>query len=645
MSARKRDDLEWLACMLVASIGLVMCVWAVPYIPTADGPQHVLSAHIENHFSDPGSIYPEYYRILPQYAGKGFSLLYGPLESMLPWRTALSLALSIIALAFAWGFALFVLALGAARERRATSLLGFLVALPFPLYMGFFPFMVGGTVGVYTLAYVVRRPPATLARSAVVAFLLLAQGVCHAFTAVMTGAVVAVFVVTGAARGSRLVAAGRMALVGAPLAALVGLTLTDRNVLASGQHTVEWELASRASEISRWFVPGPGVRGWIVIVLVVTGVVTTLVRSRARGHADDGAAVPSAETRIAWLALAFFVLALLAPVHLRGWQLFAPRFVLPASVLGLAVLRLPERAPPRVARALLPIVTACCVVSSILSARLHHQLADGCAEALAGLDAPLHFSGPRMPILFEPYCGAAEDRAKSTVPWAAMANNVNLLYLVDHGGTSTRLFSGAPSVHAIAFANSRQPPRPDYFTQSLAADHLLTKEPRLRASVLTQLAANGMAFEGIHVVGGRHDEFRVLEERGYVPELEKGSLFIARFEGCASELVLPPGALDHEPVFYEYGLFSPVLINDEIRALGPSVAIPRDTPVRDGLVHVPLPARPCGPIWVRVVWDADRSSTFSPGDATCVNAQWEGRVVATVEPGHFAIACAGAAAR
>ena len=48
----KRENAEWLACMLVASVGLVYSLWVVPYIPTSDGPQHVLSSHIENHYAD-----------------------------------------------------------------------------------------------------------------------------------------------------------------------------------------------------------------------------------------------------------------------------------------------------------------------------------------------------------------------------------------------------------------------------------------------------------------------------------------------------------------------------------------------------------------------------------------------------------------
>ena len=131
----KRERIEWLLCMLVASVGLVYCLWVVPYIPTMDGPQHVLSAHIDNHYSDPGSLYPELYRLLPQYAGKGFALIFGPLESVLPWRVALRVTHSLVGLGFAWGFALVALSLD--RHRRATAMLGFLIALPWSFYMGF----------------------------------------------------------------------------------------------------------------------------------------------------------------------------------------------------------------------------------------------------------------------------------------------------------------------------------------------------------------------------------------------------------------------------------------------------------------------------------------------------------------------------
>jgi hypothetical protein len=634
----KRDTLEWLACMLVATIGLVGCLWVVPYIPTPDGPQHVFSAHVENHFADAGSAYPDYYRIEPQFGAKGFALVFGPLESMLPWRVALRVALSLMAVAFAWGFGLVALALG--RSRRPTALLGFVIALPWSLYMGFFPFVIGATFGLYVLAYAIHRPPTTTSRGALLSFFLLLEGVCHVFTAVMTGVVVAALLVLGAPSGRRLAALGRMVVIGVPAAALLGATFVHRNIGAADSG-IEWELASRAGEISRWFVAGPSFRGWVVIGLVLVGIGTTLARSRRAGDASSASVRPGVapDAAIAWVALAFLLVTMFGPIHIPGWQLFAPRFAVLATVLGLALLRPPERASPRVVRALTAVVTVCCIGSNVLSAKLHHRLANGCADLLAALDVPLHFEGPRWPVLLNAYCGAPEARAESPVPWAAMALNVNLLYLLDHGGIAAKLFNGAPSIHAISVRGARMPLPPPPYAQSVAVSRYFNEDPKIRASALTELAADGMRYEGIHVVGGRPDDFTVFKDRGYRPEFENDSMLIARFEGCPSELILPPDALDKEPVYFEYGLFSRFLMSAEPHALF-KMPIARDTPVIDGAIHVALPGRPCGAIWVRVVWDADGSLSLTPGDRSCAKAPWKGRRIGTVSRDHLAIQCA-----
>jgi hypothetical protein len=621
-AATRRERIEWLACMIVASIGLVSCLWVVPYIPTMDGPQHVLSAHIENHYSDPGSLYPEYYRILPQFAGKGFALLFAPLESFLPWRVALRLTLSVVALAFAWGFAFVVLSLDRAKPRRATAMLGFLIALPWSFYMGFFQFVVGTTFGLYTLAFVLRRPPTTNARRAILALMLLVQGVCHVFTAILTGAIVMVLAVYTAPKGQRLREVGSMTLVGVPAASLLVLTLRERNIKVSEQQSFQWAFGDRISEFSRWFVPGPGWRAWLLIALAVAGIVATIAMAR-RGKATP------AERALAWLGLAFLLLTVATPLHIPGWQCFAPRFTVLALVLGLALVRLPERAPPRLARAAMPLLTACCVGSNLVSANLHHALVDGCADALSGLDAPLHFEGPRLPIIIDPICGTPRDPAQGPVPRASLAHNTPLLYLVQHGGIGTKMFNGAPSIHAIEFTGTRRPPRPDPRPLLIAQSTFAETDAKLREAAFTELAADGMPFEGVQMVGGRPEDFDLFTRRGYTTEYQHGSLFIGRFEGCPAELVLPAGAVDHEPVYYEYGLFSRSQLNPEPRSFGLRI-VKRDAPVVDGAIHVPLGARPCGEIWLRVFWDADDSKSFTPGDKTCANAHGQGRVRANV---------------
>ena len=70
------------AAFIALSILLVGSLWVVPYLPTNDGPEWVFASHLENHYSDPGTIYGD--ELLPtvQFASRGFGLIYGALESV-----------------------------------------------------------------------------------------------------------------------------------------------------------------------------------------------------------------------------------------------------------------------------------------------------------------------------------------------------------------------------------------------------------------------------------------------------------------------------------------------------------------------------------------------------------------------------------
>ena len=225
------------------------------------------------------------------------------------------------------------------------------------------------------------------------------------------------------------------------------------------------------------------------------------------------------------------------------------------------------------------------------------------------------------------------------MPRASLAHNIPLLYLVEHGGIGTRMFNGTPSIHAIEFVGTRRPPPPPKRPLEIAQSRFVETDPKLRESAFTELAADAMAFEGVHIVGGRPEDFVLFNRRGYVTEYQRGTSFIGRFEGCSAELLLPAGSLDHEPVAYEYGLFSRAFLEKEPRSFGVRL-VPKDAQVVDGVVHVPLGARPCGDIWVRAFWDVDGSSSFTPGDRTCENGRWEGRIRANVTREQPAVRCA-----
>ena len=275
--------------------------------------------------------------MLPQFAGKGFALAFAPLESVLPWRLALRVTLSLFALAFAWGFALVVLALD--RQRRATAMLGFFIALPWSLYMGFFQFVVGTTFGLYTLAFVLRRAADHDLSSRAARAPAARPGRLPRLHRDPDRHIVLVLGVAAAPKEQRLReartdGARRRARRSAPRAHLSS-SATSARARSRPSSLVASPSASARSRggSSR----ARALRAWLVIALVARRHRVTLVRAR-RGEAtpiEHGARLARARVRRAHAR---------APLHMPGWQFLAPRFAILAMVLGLALVRLPELA-------------------------------------------------------------------------------------------------------------------------------------------------------------------------------------------------------------------------------------------------------------------------------------------------------------
>jgi hypothetical protein len=131
------DAQGWVTPVRAAlAVALFASVFFVPYLPTNDGPQHVLSAHIENHYSDPDTIYALLLVPAPQFAAKGFALIFGLLEALVPWHVALRITLG--AIAAATGLAASQIALALEPRRHAAAFLVMGLAVHWHLYMGFF---------------------------------------------------------------------------------------------------------------------------------------------------------------------------------------------------------------------------------------------------------------------------------------------------------------------------------------------------------------------------------------------------------------------------------------------------------------------------------------------------------------------------
>ena len=450
----------WWALMLFVSAGLVSSLWAVPYLPTNDGPQHVLSGYIENHFDDVGAPYRGYLALLPQFAARGFAMLFLPLEVAFGWRVGLKLAESAMAVANLWGFAVLVLALERRSSpipsiRRFTALLGAVVALPWVFYMGFFPGVVAWGFGLFVLGFALWSPTWTLARRFVVGAMLTLQAVMHVFTAGVTGVLLLALGLALAARDKRLREAALTVATGVPAGFVFLLTLLDRGKLAevAASHDTAWDpLADRLAYLAGTLCPGTRIRSFLALGLGVAACGMTLVRARP-SRAAGPQRVDRADVLLAVIAPAFILLSLVLPRDVPGWQFFSPRLAGMGLTLGLALVDTSALACLVGARGAALLSAVLAAGSLVATMRLNRTLATGCADLVSGLGRDLPRGGFLLPLVLNPICsGLKANGLARAVPHLQTALHIGALYAVESGAAQPYLFMGVPSAHALGLS-------------------------------------------------------------------------------------------------------------------------------------------------------------------------------------------------
>lgn len=614
----ERVERSVIALALAASAGLLAALWIVDYLPTHDGPQHVFLGHLENHFDDPGAGWGRYLERGQAVTAIGFNVIFSLLERVLSWRTALRLTLSLMTLLWGWSYLGLTAAL---HPRRAMlGLLGFATALSWAVYMGFFSYVTSLGLGFATLAAGAGAWPWTPARRGVIAALLFLQAVAHPLGAELAGLVLLALVALRPARSSRssrqssarLRELGLLALMGLP-ALLIAATATNGESQPS-----EWlTLAQRFAVLPRTFLPGPAWRAWPPILLAVAGIAAGLRRARGREASP-------AELALLGAAALFLALAFTLPLHLSAWQFFAPRF-LPLGCLYAAALLPVERLSEGRRRAALAGLAAFTAASLAWAAHLSVALRARVDEALAGLEAPITRTGPRLVVPMDPFAGltrdAADDGADEAIPYYAPLFNLGALYAVQQGGVPPYTFVTNPRIHAFVFSAEGRARYPELYDPADLRDPR-NADPMARRALVTFLAVVGVPFEDV-VLHGRPEDGDVLVERGYDADFRRGGLFMGRFVGCPVHVDVITAAPRPAAALVEYG-FDPmprainraVLPPEKAAAPGATESTGRITP------ETPL----CGPAWLRVTLDLDRSGGPSRGDRFCEGADRAGRV-------------------
>jgi hypothetical protein len=624
---RRRDGVAGLIWFVLTA--LTVFAFAGPdLLPTHDGPHHILSMMVRNHIADPARGYADFVVPGSQTSALGAIAVMGLLEPHVGWiRSHAWLLGGIVGL---WSLGGWLLARRLPGPRRWLALLGVATAGQWCLYMGFYSFALGSGLGLVTLWVALAPEPRGRGRLALLSALLLVLAFCHVAAAAFVGWVIALAWVWESGPNARIRALGAAALVGAPAVAvalktaLVAKTIGDAYGATLDMPPWPAELGERLVMLARTFSSGPPWRVILPLVIASIGVAVNLWLAASRRARPRDLALATAAASLACLAL-------LAPINLAGWQFFAPRPVPLATLL--AALSLPVERAPRLLRAGLAVILVAFAVSSTAWTRDHNAGLAAAAQPLVGpLQADLVRSGTRLPVIADPIGPRAFDDLEAEVPFAQPFLNVGLLFVAAEGGMAPYFFANLPQAHPYVFKASLAelfapvPPR-DYWR---VLRDPATPEDDLRKVALRSVIAAYAAHFGDAIVWGSEADARAFADRGFVADLRAPGLLVGSFRGCPLrvEVEEPAGADASRPLRAELGWYpaTPVAWAGPIER-SPPVAL--DGSGVDAMTRSTLtpPLTPCGPVWLRIFRDEDRSGDFTPGDATCHGVGGSGRAV------------------
>jgi hypothetical protein len=600
-----RESTASLAAELLLLGFIAASVAGVAYLPTHDGPQHIFTTHVANHFDEPGTGWSRWLEPNTPVTSHGFSAIFGPLDALLPWESAARVSLAAMTLLWALGAFCFVRAVHPGRRWLGLPLGA--AALQWNFYMGFFSFYTATAFGLFVLAYAFRSASWHSRQHVWLALLLLLQALMHVVAAMLTGLLIALLWWLRAEPGGRSRALARIALLGTP-AALVAVAMLAVQLTTSVEVPGETEDAFRFRQAPWWtlgkcFVGGPVWRAWPLTGLAAGALLLVRARRRSGLRPEDAALLVGGG--------ALLLAAAALPLHLPDWEFFSVRF-LPLGVCALlASLPLERVGAPRWRAACAALLALFAFASTGWAYRHNRELAAASRDALAGLDAELSRDGWRLPIVLDPLLDRPFEESRAAMPFMAPLINLGKLYATAQGGIPSYSFVSNRAIHGVVIsqemlAHVPATPDPRYALDLLAPRH--AGDQALRRAVTGYLAAHATAYQDV-ILWGEPQDVDYLVALGFEPDWRRGGLAILRFAGCPLAIRFPPGSgLDDDAVL-ELGWFP---------AWGVTHRYTLASAHRGSDGSLTLPVRQsCGTVWIR----------FQDAAGVCEGADPEGRLL------------------
>jgi hypothetical protein len=527
--------LAFSAAFAALTILQVAAVVEPAFFPTNDGPHHAFGAFARARIADPAFDYARFFDPNVPTSANGFAELFALLEPALGWQRAHAWSVGVIVLL--WALGAHALVSRIAPERRWLAPLVASLALGWPLYQGFFSFVLGSALALSVLALALRPAPSARSR-ALVAALLVLLALIHVIAAALCGLFVLVgrvALVEGAAR-ERAKEAAAVALTGLPALIVVLRSTAASEGLGDGTTIVPWAL--RLAALGATTLGGPLWRQATMVALALSAVAALLAAllpaliAALAGHNATGS--PQARLRLALGACGALLCftPLWMPWDVGGWQHAAVR-PLPMA-LAVLLCMLPFEKLPRAGRALAAAFAFAFAFSSALWARgLNLQIAEETADVMRALERPApRPAGYRWPFVLVDLPAAREAGMLRWDPERGLGS----LFGIAHGGFPAYAHVVSPQAHTLLLrpeAMAALPPPP---LRSRDATPLRAiDDPDARRPLLEALISKSVQPDGVIVIE-RPEDHALWRARGFIADVEEGRVFVGRFIGCALEV-------------------------------------------------------------------------------------------------------------